>query len=367
MLTYPLLQNSLCILAVTLALCAGAVVPRSSAEILESLAIADTLVIVDPLAHVSNVESLEQLEGLEGLENLESLETIASIASIQPGEIAEPGPAHAYQYISRIRSKVGSSGGTRQDRLINEFGKPARLNSVADLALQENAASARASVERDAIRGSLQIPLTRLTKPHAVKLTAGHVGYEERHRFSGNPFDELLHAKKTYEEPVSKGLSSTVDDAPDGSDDDGDYYSYSDDDDEAADDGNSPVDWDSSDDMDVSSSDQGSAGDSDALFINHDTPDLSPTSAENPHSSNTEEAQARAVWAGSVSASKHENVTHRKAHIAPHALNKHDVRQAEGRVSIQQLPPTETRQRRESWPIDTVATSHREQGTTLDS
>lgn len=121
---------------------------------------------------------------------------------------------HKWDTVSRIKSKMGPSDGSTRDRLLHEFGKapktPPKLYSApAGTGLQKIDASKKAMIDRYSLKSSTEMDLARLTNPLSVKLTAGHVGYEERHRFSGIPFDQLLDVKGTFAETVSGGVGGT--------------------------------------------------------------------------------------------------------------------------------------------------------------
>ncbi|KAM9936766.1 hypothetical protein OXX80_003685 [Metschnikowia pulcherrima] len=155
----------------------------------------------------------------------------------------DPKLVHKWDKISRIRTKVGPTDSSSRDRLLNEKGKApknsANLPSSVDGAAEKSTALLKAKVERDSLRSGREIDLTRSTKPPSVKSTAGHVGYEERHRFSGIPFDQLLDTNSNYADLNTDGIGGSFEsdhetDMPSGNDSDGDFSMDSDEEEDSA-------------------------------------------------------------------------------------------------------------------------------------
>ncbi|KAM9907919.1 hypothetical protein OXX69_006237 [Metschnikowia pulcherrima] len=149
----------------------------------------------------------------------------------------DPKLVHKWDKISRIRTKVGPTDSSSRDRLLNEKGKAPKnsvnLPSSVDGAAEKSIALLKAKVERDSLRSGREIDLTRSTKPPSVKSTAGHVGYEERHRFSGIPFDQLLDTNSNYADLNTDGIGGSFEsdhetDMPSGNESDGDFSMDSD-------------------------------------------------------------------------------------------------------------------------------------------
>ncbi|KAM9897323.1 hypothetical protein OXX79_006952 [Metschnikowia pulcherrima] len=144
----------------------------------------------------------------------------------------DPKLVHKWDKISRIRTKVGPTDSSSRDRLLNEKGKAPKnsvnLPSGVDGAAEKSIALLKAKVERDSLRSGREIDLTRSTKPPSVKSTAGHVGYEERHRFSGIPFDQLLDTNSNYADLNTDGIGGSFEsdhetETLSGNDSDGDF------------------------------------------------------------------------------------------------------------------------------------------------
>ncbi|GEQ69854.1 hypothetical protein JCM33374_g3529 [Metschnikowia sp. JCM 33374] len=144
-----------------------------------------------------------------------------------------PEVAHKWESISRIKSKAGPNDDSPRDRLMKAVGKvpktPQNWPSIVAGQVQSSASLDMPKKERVPQKAVKDVDMTRSKKPLSVKSTAGHVGYEERHRFSGIPFDQLLDATKVSVSQVDLDGPGKAFES-DGDDDDGDDGSSSDDD-----------------------------------------------------------------------------------------------------------------------------------------
>lgn len=323
---------------------------------------------------------------------------------------------HKWDTVSRIKSKMGPSDGSTRDRLLHEFGKapktPPKLYSApAGTGLQKIDASKKAMIDRYSLKSGTEMDLSRLTNPLSVKLTAGHVGYEERHRFSGIPFDQLLDVKGTFAETISDGVGGTYESDHEDSDAENDMLGQTDDESDGASfdypglvfedpqlieeylssvnkneavleasnwvasSQSISVDTSAVNPQDASSQIRWSippqSKDSDMKYTEEEEEELSDVpnvnQTEEEVSSSAPDKEAKAPQAEQATENPHSKApkpkrkSPRKASLAK---NRHDQHHANSKDFVLQNKKSEGRQRRENGPIDTITSSHRGTQTT---